>query len=185
MSAEDGTETAAPVSLKVEPVDRLKGADLNDLCEAAELAIRTGGGFGWLTPPPREVMERYWRGVLAVPERTLFVGRVDGVIAGSIQLVRPPRNNEAQAISVQATTVFLAPWARGHGLARRLLAALEERARDEGFAIVNMDVRETQSGAIALCETLGYTLWGVHPCYAKVEGRYVPGRFYFKDLTDS
>ncbi len=50
----------------------------------------------------RDVMETYWRGVLLVPERTLFVGRLDGVIAGSAQLVRPPRNNEAQAHSRHA-----------------------------------------------------------------------------------
>jgi ribosomal protein S18 acetylase RimI-like enzyme len=172
-----------PPRITVEEADRLKGANLDDLCEAAELAIRAEGGFGWLAPPPREIMERYWRGVLTVPERTLFVGRVDGVIAGSIQLVRPPRNNEAQAMAVQATTAFVAPWAQGHGMARALLEALEVRALQDGFAIVNIDMRETQARAIALYETLGYTHWGTHPRYAKVEGNYVPGRFYFKDLT--
>jgi ribosomal protein S18 acetylase RimI-like enzyme len=173
------------VHLRVEAVERLKGADLDNLCEAAELAVKADGGFGWLKAPPREALERYWRGVLAVPERTLFIGRIDGVVAGSVQLVRPPRNNEAQAMAVQGTTIFLAPWARGHGLARLMLGALEERAVVEGFAIINMDVRESQTKAIALCEAMGYTLWGVHPRYAKVDGRYVPGRFYFKDLTQS
>ncbi len=174
---------ARPPALRVEAVERLKGSDLEGLCEAAELAIRAEGGFGWLEPPPRETMERYWRGVLAVPERTLFVGRVDGVIAGSAQLVRPPRNNEAQAMAVQLTTAFMAPWARSHGLARMLLEAVETRALVEGFEIVNIDVRETQARAIALCESLGYTLWGTHPRYARVAGEFVPGRFYFKDLT--
>ncbi len=174
-----------PPHIVVQAVEKLKSGDLNDLCEAAELAIKAEGGFGWLKPPPREVMERYWRGVLTVPERTLFVGRLDGVIGGSIQMVRPPRNNEAQAMAVQATTAFMAPWARGHGMARALMEAVEVRALEEGFGIVNIDVRETQSAAIALCETLGYTLWGIHPAYARVEGKLVPGRFYFKDLTST
>jgi RimJ/RimL family protein N-acetyltransferase len=169
--------------LGVSAAERLKGSELNDLCDAAEMAIRAEGGFGWLEPPAREVMERYWRGVLAVPERTLFLGRVDGVIAGSIQLVRAPRNNEAQAMAVQVNTAFLAPWARGHGLARLMLQAVEERALIEGYSIVNIDTRETQHSAIALCEASGYTLWGTHPRYARVHGAYVPGRFYFKDLT--
>src|ERR1700743_40417 len=95
-------------------------------------------------PPAREVMERYWRGVMTVPERTLFVARVDGVAAGSCQLVRPARNNEAQAMAVNVTTIFLAPWARGHKLARMLLEAAEVRALQDGFAMINMDVRETQ-----------------------------------------
>ena len=174
-----------PPRLWVEVGERLKTADLNDLCEAAELAIRAEGGFGWLKPPAREVMERYWRGVLTVPERTLFLARVDGVIAGSCQLVRPPRNNEAQAMAVQITTTFLAPWARGHRLARMLLEAAEVRALQDGFAVINIDVRETQAVAIALCETLGYTLWGTHPCYARVDGTFVPGFYYFKDLTST
>jgi ribosomal protein S18 acetylase RimI-like enzyme len=174
-----------PIHLKVEVATRLRAGDLDDLCEAAELAIKAEGGFGWLKPPTREVMERYWRGVLAVPERTLFVGRVDGVIAGSAQLVRPPRNNEAQAMAVQITTAFIAPWARNNGLARMLLEAAEQRALEDGFAIINMDVRETQTAAIALCETLGYTRWGTHPRYARVDGTFVAGIYYFKDLTSS
>ena len=173
------------VHLRVELIERLKGADLDNLCEATELAIRSDGGFGWLKAPTREALERFWRGVLAVPERSLFVGRIDGVVAGSLQLVRPSRNNEAQAMAVLATTIFLAPWARGHGLGRLMLGALEERALVEGFAVVNMDVRESQTKAIALFESAGYKLWGVHPRYARVEGRYVPGRFYYKDLTQS
>ena len=64
----------AGTSVGVERVDKLKTGDLHDLCDAADDAIRSGGGFGWLEPPAREVMERYWKGVLVVPERILFVG---------------------------------------------------------------------------------------------------------------
>jgi ribosomal protein S18 acetylase RimI-like enzyme len=172
-----------PPRLSVEIAEKLKGADVTDLCDAAEAAIKAEGGFGWLKPPSREVMERYWRGVLVVPERTLFVARLDGVIAGSVQLVRPPRNNEAQAMGVHFNTAFMAPWARGHGLARMLLEAAEALAQKEGFAIANMDVRDTQDKAIALCEALNYTLWGTHPRYAQVNGEFVRGHFYFKHLT--
>ncbi len=174
-----------PARLSVDIAQRLKGGELIDLCDAAELAIKAEGGFGWLKPPVREVMERYWRGVLTVPERTLFLGRVDGMIAGSLQLVRPPRNNEAQAQSLSITTAFMAPWARGNGLARMLMEAAEVKALQDGCAVINMDVRATQDAAIALCETLGYTLWGTHPCYARIDGQFVPGLFYFKDLTST
>ncbi len=77
--------------MQVEQVDKLKSGDLGDLCDAAEAAILADGGFGWVTPPPRDVMERYWKGVLIVPERLLLIGRLDGVIGGSLQLVRPAR----------------------------------------------------------------------------------------------
>ena len=45
----------------VELVDGLSDQDLAELCDAAEVAILDGGGFGWLTPPPREAMERFAR----------------------------------------------------------------------------------------------------------------------------
>lgn len=166
----------------VEKVTELKRSDLYDLCDAAEAAIIDGGGFGWVTPPDREVMERYWKGVMAVPERTLIVGRLDGVIAGSAQLVRPTRNNEAQAFACNLTTSFVAPWARGHGMARMLTQAIIDEATDLGFGILNLDVRETQRAAITLYDHMGFTRWGTHPHYARAKGRTIAGHFYYKVL---
>ncbi|HYH18133.1 MAG TPA: GNAT family N-acetyltransferase [Azospirillum sp.] len=175
---------AAPSTAIVERVDeKFRTADLHDLCDAADAAIRDGGGFGWVTPPPREIMERFWRGVLIVPERILFVGRLDGVIAGSAQLVKPARNNEAQAHACTLTTSFVAPWARGHGLAHKLTEAVEREARDLGYRILNLDVRETQEAAIRLYQSMGFQRWGTHPFYAHVDGRPIAGHYYFKDLS--
>ncbi|MEX0814086.1 MAG: GNAT family N-acetyltransferase [Dongiaceae bacterium] len=170
------------IGASVERLTEFRGTDLHDLCEAADDAIGAGGGFGWLTPPPRNIMESYWRGVLLVPDRTLFVGRLDGGIAGSAQLVRPPRNNEAQGHAAQLTTSFVAPWARGHGLARAIVLAVEDAARAAGVAVLNLDVRETQEAANQLYRSLGYRHWGTHPCYARVDGRLVAGLYYWKDL---
>src|SRR5688500_12815023 len=125
----------------VERVTRFRTGDLNDLCEAADLAIRDGGGFSWVDPPPRAVMERDWKGGLIVPERHWFVARLDGVVAGSAQLVARPRNDEAQSHSTELTTSFVAPWARGHGLARKLVQAVETAARETGYRVLNLDVR--------------------------------------------
>ncbi len=166
----------------VEKVTELKRSDLYDLCDATEAAIIDGGGFGWVSPPDREVMERYWKGVMAVPERTLIVGRLDGVIAGSAQLVRPTRNNEAQAFACNLTTSFVAPWARGHGMARRLTQAVIDEATRLGFGILNLDVRETQRAAITLYDHMGFTRWGTHPHYARAKGRTIAGHFYYKVL---
>jgi ribosomal protein S18 acetylase RimI-like enzyme len=168
----------------VELITELVGADLHDLCDAAESAIEDGGGFGWLKAPERHVMESYWRGVLLVPERELFVARLDGVIAGSVQLQRAPRNNEAQATVGQLTTFFLAPWARGHGLARRLVEAVEARAVAHGLKAITLDVRETQTRAIQLYEAMGYRRWGTNPYYALVDGQWVAGHYYVKPLEE-
>ncbi len=162
-----------------------KGPDLHDLCDAAEAAIQDGGGFGWLTPPPRQVMETYWRGVLLVPERELFVARLDGVIAGSAQLARPPANNEAGRHTGTLSTFFLAPWARGRGLAAMLVEEVERAARAAELWMLNLDVRETQTRAIEVYEELGFQRWGSHPRYVYCDGAWITGHFYYKDLGES
>ena len=171
------------VTMTMDRLTGFHGPDLHDLCDAAEAAIQHGGGFGWLTTPPRQTMEAYWRGVLLVPERELFVGRLDGTIAGSAQLVRPPRNNEAQILTAQLTTFFVAPWARGHGLAPALVAGVADAARANGLRVLNLDVRETQTRAIEVVEEAGFVRWGTHPHYAWADGRWVTGLFYYKDLN--
>lgn len=168
--------------VSVEKLDSVEGPDLADLCDVTETSILSGGGFGWLKPPPREVLERYWQGVILVPERELFVGRLDGTIGGSAQLLRPPRNNEAQSFAATITTNFVAPWARGHGIARGLTVAVEKAARKEGFHHLQLDVRETQDAAIQLYESLGYHRWGINPDYARVNGKTIAGYFYSKAL---
>jgi len=177
------TRRAGSATTAVEQLAAFGGTDLYDLCDAADAAVRDGGGFGWLSPPPRQVMETYWKGVLLVPERQLFAARLDGTICGSGQLWLPSRNNEAGARCAQLNTFFLAPWSRGHGLARRLVEAIEDGARAAGMTVVNLDVRETQDAAIRLYEALGYRRWGTNPHYAWVGERWVAGQFYSKDLN--
>jgi ribosomal protein S18 acetylase RimI-like enzyme len=169
-------------TLSVECATVLEEDDLHALCEATNAAILDGGGFGWVTPPGQQVLERYFRGVLLVPERDLLIGRADGLIAGSAQLVRQPRNNEAQAHGATLMHSFVAPYARGNGLARLMMLKAEEKARALGYKVMNLDVRETQGAAIALFESLGYLRWGEHPAYARVKGRLIRGFFYTKLL---
>jgi ribosomal protein S18 acetylase RimI-like enzyme len=162
----------------------LSVGDLNDLCDATEEAIQAGGGFGWVQLPNRGMLERFWQGVLAMPVRILFVARLDGVICGAAQLVRPAKNNEAQASSATLTGLFISPWARGQGLSRRLLDLVEKTAVKEDYKVMNLDLRETQSTAIHLYETNGYQLIGIHPHYAMIDNKFVAGRYYFKLLAN-
>jgi len=141
--------------ISVDRLTKYSGTDLDDLCDATESAITEGGGFGWLRPPPRQVLENYWKGVLLVPERRLVVGRLDSVIA---------------------------PWARSRGLGRGIVQEIERLAKEMGLAVLNLDLRDTQRAAIRLYETVGYMRWGTHPVYARVEGRIVPGHYYYKLL---
>ena len=175
---------AADPRIEVARVERLRKRELAELCDAAAAAINDGAGFGWVNPPQPAAFERYWRGVTVVPERVLFIGRLDGVVAGSVQLVSAPPQKEAWRLSCLIDTHFVAPWARGHGLARRLLEAVEAEALARGFKVMNLSVRETQEAAIRLYESLGLVRWGTHPKYAFVDGRSIAGHYYFKDLPE-
>lgn len=174
--------TIKPMSTvpSVERITKLSAADLNDLCDATDAAIEGGGGFGWVNLPSREILERFWEGVVAMPARMLFVARLDGVICGTCQLIQPPSNNEAQAHIVQLTTSFVAPWARGHGLAKMLVEQAEKSALEEGFSVINLDVRETMQSAIKLYESLGFIRIGEHPYYARVNNEVIKGYYYYK-----
>lgn len=172
--------TVKPARLSIERTADLDDHDIAELCEATDAAIIEGGGFGWLEPQGRAALERHFRGVMLVPERELFIARLDGMVVGSAQLMRPHRNNEAQAFAAQLTHAYIAPYGRGHGLARMLIQKVEERAAALGHRVLNLDVRETQATAIALFQTLGYIRWGVHPAYARVRGQTVAGEYYYK-----
>ena len=175
---------APPATPRIEVVrvERLRKRELAELCDAAAAAINDGAGFGWVRPPQPAAFERYWRGVTVVPERVLFIGQVDGVIAGSVQLVSAPPQKEAWRLACLIDTHFVTPWARGHGLARALLDTAEAEAISRGFKVMNLSVRETQEAAIRLYESLGFQRWGTHPKYAFVDGTSIAGHYYCKDL---
>jgi ribosomal protein S18 acetylase RimI-like enzyme len=176
-------KTLKPIPSVEQITGGLSVGDLNDLCDATEAAIEAGGGFGWVHLPNRNMLERFWQGVMAMPVRMLFIARLDGVICGAAQLVRPAKNNEAQASSVTLTGLFISPWARGQGLSRRLLDLVEKTAEKEEYKVMNLDLRETQTAAINLYETNGYQLIGTHPNYAMIDNKFIAGRYYYKLLS--
>lgn len=169
--------------LSVEQSEKLTRGDLGDLCDATVDAIVDGIGFGWLRAPSRQRLEAYWRGVSLIRDRVLFLGRVDGTVAGAAQMVKPAPSFEVGNFCVHLETHFVAPWARGHGLAKQLLVAVEESAKASGFDVVRLDVRATQTRAIALYESSGYRKWGELDKYHLADGEMIPGFFYIKDLV--
>ena len=169
-------------TIQSQRLEALSDEDLDQLCQAAIDAVTAGGGFGWVKAPPRLTMEAYWRGLMLVPGRHLFVVRLDGVIAGAMELHEQPANVEARAQVGKVRHGFLAHWARSQGLGQALLAELEAGARQAGLLALELDVRVTQNVAIRFFERNGYQLWGTHPHYAYIDGGWVAGRHYHKLL---
>ncbi len=162
--------------------NELAPSDLHDLCAAAEDAIVRGGGFGWLTVPPRAKLEAYWRGLMMISGRHLFVARLDGVVTGALQLHEAPSNMESQASIGKLQTGFTASEARGYGIGRKLMEHAIAHARSLGLTAVKLDVRETQETAINLYRSLGFVEWGRMPRYACIDGTWVGGLYFYLDL---
>ena len=98
---------ATKPTINVDVIKSINNIDLADLCNITEQAIKAGGGFGWLKVPPRDVLNKYWRGALLVPNRKLIVGRLNNVIAGSLQLIFQPLNNSRNSSKTKGNPMIL------------------------------------------------------------------------------
>ena len=175
-------ESQKKINIQVELLSSINNLDLADLCNITEQAIKAGGGFGWLKVPPRDILNKYWKGVMLIKNRKLIVGRLNKFIAGTLQLIFQPSNNEAQQNIFNIVSHFVAPWARGHGLAKAMIDKAEIVGIENGANCAQLDVRETQEAAIQLFISKGYTQWGINPNYAQVEGKNIKGLYYYKKL---
>ena len=169
-------------TIQVDTPKLIDNTDLADLCNITEQAINAGGGFGWLRVPPRDALIKYWKGTTLIPHRKLVVGRLNNVIAGTLQLVFQPSNNEAQQHIVNIISHFIVPWARGFGLAKKMIEVAEKKTIELGSSFIQLDIRETQVAAIKLFESKGYKKWGTNPYYALVDGENLKGYYFFKKL---
>jgi GNAT superfamily N-acetyltransferase len=87
----------------------------------------------------------------APPAGTFLVGFHEGepVCAGGIKRIAPD--------AAEIKRMYVVPAARRRGVARVLLAALEDAARERGYAIVRLDTGPLQRGAMTLYASAGYT----------------------------
>ena len=170
------------INISVDSLETISNTDLADLCYNTEQAIKAGGGFGWITVPPREVLKKYWNGMLLVNTNTLIVGRLNGDIAGSLQLSFYPPNNEAQKTIAKIQSHFVAPWARGYGLAKTMIDYAIVKSKENNKQSIQLDIRETQTAAIKLFESKGFIKWGENPAYAFVNGSSIKGYYYYKNI---
>ena len=94
------------------------------------------------------------------------VAWLDGVPAGcgAIRPMEPIGNSGEDAAELKR--MFVNPDARRKGVARRVLAALEERAREIGFDVLRLETGVLQPEAIALYESQGYLKIACYGDYA-------------------
>jgi GNAT superfamily N-acetyltransferase len=86
----------------------------------------------------------------APPGGDFIVARLDGRPVGCAGLKR------LDAGSAEVKRLYVDSGTRGRGVARALMLAMEERARELGYERLRLDTGASQPGALALFRSLGY-----------------------------
>jgi GNAT superfamily N-acetyltransferase len=110
---------------------------------------------------------------LTPPDGVFLVAAVDGVVAGCGGIRRHTEG------SAEVKRMYVRPEARGSGVARELLAALEGFARESGYSEVRLETGTGQPEAIALYRSAGYLPVAPYGYYAE----YPDSRCFAKALT--
>jgi acetyltransferase len=130
------------------------------------------------------VLERSYRDVVGALEdrkRLLVVAEEESEIVGMAQLAFSGATNADHRAEVQRVAV--ASDARGRGIGRQLMAAVESLARDSGVTLLWLTTHEG-TDACGFYEAIGYNRMGTMPNYSRrPDGTLWPGAFYFKELS--
>ncbi|MFF1647683.1 GNAT family N-acetyltransferase [Streptomyces sp. NPDC058240] len=154
--------------------------------ELAALLVETvngGSSVGFLAPLDRDVAAAWWReraGAVDAGLLQVWIARDAERVAGTIGLVRAQLPNARHRAEV--AKLMVRPSARGRGLGRSLLDAVEQSAAGAGVTLLVLDT-ETGSPAERLYRSAGWTECGSIPDYAgDPAGVLKPTTLYYKAI---
>jgi len=144
------------------------GEEIDQLAGVLHAAVHAGASVGFILPFSLDDARSIWRDKVAPPVesgvRHVLMARLDGRIAGTVQLILDtPPNQRHRA---EAAKLLVHPAARRRGIARALMTAVEDLAQAEGRSLLTLDTR-TGDSAEPLYLSLGYVSAGVIPNYAR------------------
>lgn len=158
---------------------------LDALADILHTAVQAGASGGFIWPFSQDDARAFFAGKVrdgvARGARVLFAASVDGRVLGTVQLDMDLPANQTHRADVAKLLVH--PAARRQGLARKLMIALEDEARDQGLKLLVLDTR-TGDAAEPLYTGLGYETVGPIPAFALApEGdRLDPTTYMYKLL---
>ncbi|MES9556203.1 MULTISPECIES: GNAT family N-acetyltransferase [unclassified Streptomyces] len=154
--------------------------------ELAALLVDTvngGSSVGFLAPLERDEAAAWWReraGAVDAGHLQVWIARDAERVTGTIGLVRASLPNARHRAEV--TKLMVRPSARGRGLGRSLLDAVERSAAEAGVTLLVLDT-ESGSPAERLYRAAGWTECGSIPEYAgDPAGVLKPTTLYYKPL---
>ena len=171
------------ISIRDLSIDEYRRAT-NDLAALIVDAVAAGAGITFLRDVTPERAAAWWRSLepdVASGRTTPFVAvDGDGRIVGSTLLVRSTYDNSPYRAEIGKVIVLASH--RRRGIASALMAAAEERAREDGRWLLVLDTVEG-SAAEGLYRSLGWHETGVVPNFAmNPDGVPQSATFFWKDL---
>lgn len=144
------------------------GRALPDLTALLHACVHAGASIGFILPFPREEAEAYWSQLVLPRHRqgglVVLTAHEGARLVGTVQLDHDTPANQRHRAEVRKLLVH--PDCRRRGLAKALMAAIEERARALGRSLVTLDTR-TGDAAEPLYAGLGYRTAGAIPGYCR------------------
>jgi GNAT superfamily N-acetyltransferase len=144
--------------------------------------VEGGASVSFMLPMARETALRFWQGVADGVERgvrTLVVAEDTQGIVGTVQLITDLPENQPHRADVAKLLVHRR--ARGGGIGRQLMDAVEGEAREQGRRVLVLDT--ASATAERLYERLGWQRVGVVPDYALMpDGELCATVFFYKHV---
>ncbi len=146
--------------------------------------VAEGAGVSFLPPLSTGKARAFWAGTardVGAGAKCLLAGWVDGVLAGTVTLVLAMPENQPHRAEV--AKLLVDPAIRRTGLARRLMARLEQAAADAGKTLLMLDTRAGDR-AEHLYRSMGWTELGVAPGHAlSKDGIFEDTVFFWKRIA--
>ncbi len=147
--------------------------------------VEGGASVSFMLPITRQTAVAFWRRVvegIENGERILLIAEDgDGRIVGTVQLITAQPENQPHRADV--AKMLVSPSARRQGIAMRLMAAIDEEARQAGKFVLVLDT-VTGGDAERLYERSGWTRVGIVPNYALMpDGAFCGTTFFHKQLA--
>ena len=144
--------------------------------------VEGGASVSFMLPMARETAADFWRkvaGGVGRGERTLLVAEDEQGIVGTVQLITDMPENQPHRADVAKLLVHRR--ARGAGIGRKLMEAVEGEAREQGRRVLVLDT--ASDTAERLYERLGWRRVGVVPDYALMpDGELCATVFFYKHV---
>lgn len=155
-----------------------------DLCETLSDCINGGASLGFMLPFSPEDAASYWQEIadaVAAGGIILAVAEHEGRIVGTVQVGLASKPNQPHRGDLMKLLVHRS--ARGLGLSRKLMAAVEEEAARRGRTLLVLDTA-TGSEAEAIYPRFGWERVGVIPDYALwPQGGFCDTTLFYKRIA--